>query len=179
MPRTSAGRNTFLVSLGTLTVPAQVDAAQPAGLIDGNAASLSLDTGGNLRTTLTAAGLPAGTGLPVVNLGGIADTLLATGTVTTPGAGAAIATLAIPGAGTYNVLVIAGYGGTAGAVNDMVFKNNGTNVGTALFVLPSTNVQTPTPLVRITATGAINFTVNAIAGGAGVYIASISAVRVS
>lgn len=110
-----------------------------------------------------------------------AETVSATGTVTTPGAGAAIATISnvlLP-AGDYEVEVLCGYGGTAGVVNNMDLRRGGVSIGT-LYVAPVANGTPPRQLRRrVTLDGTQSLTVNAIAAaGAGqVFIASIRATR--
>lgn len=178
MPRFSNVRSLIAVGFGELTLPAQIDVAQPAGLNDGFASSLSMDANGNCRVTLNGASLPGGTILPVNNQNGIADTLAATGAATAPGAGAAIVTLAIPTAGVYDVTVIAALPlGTpvAADLTNMQFRNNAVAVA-----LVFTDAQ-QTPFKRVTVSGAVNLTVNAVAAGtAGVtYLATISATRLS
>ncbi len=107
------------------------------------------------------------------------DSVNAAGSATTPGAGAAIATIAAGSLpkGKYRVRAFPAFGGTAGTVNDMQVKKGATVVGTL-----SVQAATNTPYARqdfdqVTLDGASALTVNAIAGGAGVYLAVITATK--
>lgn len=107
------------------------------------------------------------------------DSVNAVGTATTPGAGAAIATIAAGSLpkGKYRVAVFPAFGGTAGTVNDMQLKKGATVVGTL-----SVQAAVNTPYARqdfeqVTLDGATALTVNAVAGGAGVYLAVITATK--
>lgn len=171
--RTSQFREPFMPLAGIATIPASVAAAPPL-LTDGNEAALCMDVNGNLRVIVLNT-----TAIPVVS--GIGDTLQNAGSAVAPAANGVIVSLAIPGAGVYDVTVLAGYGGTADVVNNMKFENNAVVVG-PLYVTPVINgLPSTTRFQRVTVTGAINLTVNAVAaGGAGsVFIASISATRVA
>lgn len=60
---------------------------------------------------------------PLRKITPVAETLMAgVSSVTAPGAGGAIATLAAPPAGTYNVRVRAGYGGTLDVLNNIELR---------------------------------------------------------
>lgn len=160
----------------TSIFPATVNVADPVGLADLAIVQLSVDSQGRLRTVFS------GTAPQLTVQEGIAESLHAAGTVTAPGAGAAIATLAAPPAGTYEVIVHAGYGSNAGAVNNMELQRQAVAFATPLFVADTAGVAAPVRnKFRITLSGAQNLTVNAIAAGAAgdVYIASITAMRVA
>lgn len=105
---------------------------------------------------------------------------ITSGVVTAPGAGAAIATLAAPAAGTYRVKVTAGVSGAAVAdLNNMRFRRAGVDL---LAQLPhgANGEQEDTDLGEVVLSGAQNLTVEAIgAGTAGVeYNAAIVATQV-
>lgn len=169
--RTSTFREPFMPLAGLAVIPASANAVPPA-LTENNECALSMDLSSNLRTIVLNTG-----GLQVVDIGGVAATITVAGSVTTPGAGVTIASLAVTNGATYAVQVQVGYGATAGALNDMNFQNNASVVG-VLYVIPLANSgPTMTWFTRVTA-GSGPFTVNAIAGGAGVYVASITATRV-
>lgn len=160
---------------GVATTPAEIAAiacvntGDPSGLVDGRIAMLSVDANGNLRVVTKNA-----SAIPVVT--GITDSLGATGTVTGPAAGATIVTLAVP-AGTYKVMTIVGYDGTAGPINDMQLFEGATLVSTLL--TPTSVAVDPVTAVfeRLTAA---SFTIKANAGSAaGVYNAQLVVVRVA
>lgn len=115
-----------------------------------------------------------------IDVGGIAPTLQVAGQATAPGANGAVATLTGLPAGVYSVLVQVGYGTTGGAINDMQLAVGTTVIG-ALYVIPVANSgPTSTWLSRVVvpnANGSIE--VQAVAGAAGVYNASITATRLS
>lgn len=95
----------------------------------------------------------------------IGDSKVAYGTATAPGAGAAVATLAAPGAGKYRIQVIPGYGGTADVLDNMQLQVGATVIG-KLIVQPVANgapVLHVFPRVDVPAGQAI--TVNAVAAG--------------
>lgn len=183
MSNPRVGSSQMMISpRGMNGLPADVNQAQPnfGGANDGAPCALSVDNNGNLRITLNGSNIVGGGSVPVLDQNGLADSLTAAGAVAAPGAGAAIATLAIPaGAAVYDVTIFTalpiGAPVNADAAN-MVFKNNGAAVGNALAC-----DGTITRLGRVTTVGGINFTVNAIAAGtAGVtYLASITAIRIA
>jgi hypothetical protein len=111
----------------------------------------------------------------------MADSLINTGTATAPAAGAAIATIAAPGAGTYYIQVFVAFGGTADVFNNMQLQHGAVVVGT-LYTQGATANGFPTRHVfnRITIAAAEAITVNAIAAGAvgSVYQATIIATRI-
>lgn len=184
MPRGGNGalRELVIALQGALTLPANIDAAQPAGLIDGSPVALSMDTNGNLRVSLTNIGIATGA-VPVVPVY-LADTLAAAtgaGGVIAPAAGAAIATLANVPIGTYDIEVVAGYGTTGDKINNMDFRIGGTVIST-LYVDPAGSSVPVRQQFKRLANGAIqSFTVNAsTAGAAGsVYAAAIFATRIA
>ncbi len=107
------------------------------------------------------------------------DSVNAVGSATTPSAGQAIATIAAANlpAGKYKVLAMPGYGGTAGAINDMQVKKGATVVG-SLSVQAATNTSfARQDFDQVTLDGASALTVNAVAGGAGVYAAVVTATK--
>lgn len=170
--RTSTFREPFMPLAGLAVIPASANGLPPS-LTENNECALSMDLSSNLRVVL-----PASPATSVVDVGGVASTITVVGSVTTPGAGVTIASLAVTNGGVYSVQVLAGYGATAGALNDMNFQNNASIVG-ALYVIPLANAgPTMTWFARVVG-GSGPLTVNAVAGGAGVYVASITATRVS
>lgn len=168
--------SSYIALVGVPTVPGSISAAPPS-YTDGNEGAISLDLNGNTRViVLNTSASP----VVVLPLTGIADTLQVAASAVAPGAGAAVATLAVV-AGTYDVTVLAAYGTTPDVINNMVFKNNGVNVGGPLFVQAVANGQpTPQRFQRLTVAGAVNLTVNAVAaGGAGtIFNAAIFATRI-
>ena len=103
------------------------------------------------------------------------------GTATAPAANAAIATLASANLskGTYEVCVVARYGGTADVIDNMDLRVGGVVV-LVLPVLPIVN-GTPIPLcLTITVDGTQTITVNAVAtGGAGsIFVAHLIAKKI-
>lgn len=103
---------------------------------------------------------------------------------TAPGAGNAIATLAIAETGYYMVDVYVGFGATAEstAFDNFIFLNNGASIGNGMLPVANTaNYQSP--LYRIYAQGVSgnNFSVNtSVAGSAGsIYKACIMATRIA
>lgn len=111
------------------------------------------------------------------NTEGIADSLHAGGKVTAPTLGQAIATLAAPPAGTYEVQVNAWVSASAAAdASNVELRRAGSALYTPLIVATQSSPRT----YRITLNGAQNLTVNAIAAGTAsvVYTAEIVATRV-
>ena len=108
---------------------------------------------------------------------GLADSLHAGGEVTAPAAGAAIATLAAPPAGVYEVQVAVWISAAAAADATNVELRRG---GSALYTPLVVATQFSFRKYRVTLTGSQNLTVNAIAvGTAGViYSAEIVATRI-
>lgn len=100
------------------------------------------------------------------------------GTATAPAAGAAVATLAAPPAGFYEITVLARYGGTADVIDNMELKVGATSI-LVLPVLPVANGSVVPIKVLVKLDGASAVTVNAIAlGGAGsVFVAHIIATK--
>lgn len=109
---------------------------------------------------------------------GLADTLAAAGNVTAPGAGAAIATLAAPPAGAYEIRVSLERGGAASVAADI--GNFAIKKG-ATTLVAAAQAGADIVLERVTLDGASAVTVNAVgAATAGVvYSASIRATRVA
>lgn len=89
------------------------------------------------------------------------------GTVTAPGAGAAIVTIAAASLprGTYRVLVSVGYGGTADVINNMELRK-GTTVISDLYVIATVNGSPVQQEFIVELDGAQALSVNAIAAGA-------------
>ena len=108
---------------------------------------------------------------------GVADSLQAAGEVTAPAAGAAIATLAAPPVGVYDVVLDVWLSAAAAAdASNMKLQRGGADLFSPLFV-----VNNPIEhRYRITLNGSQNLSVVAIAaGGAGVvYCAQITATRI-
>jgi len=101
------------------------------------------------------------------------------GTATAPGAGGTVVGVGQVGSGSnfppglYRLTASAWYGGTAGAADDMKLVAAGAALITNLFVAPTTN-GTPVPrTVLYRLTQAAVFHVEAIAGAAGVYKATL------
>jgi hypothetical protein len=110
----------------------------------------------------------------------VADELVASGVVTAPGAGGAIATLAAPAAGKYRVTVTAGVSGNAVAdLNNMRLRRQGVDV-VAVLAHGSSGAQASTTIDELDLNGAQNLTVEAIgAGTASIeYNAQIEALKI-
>jgi len=108
------------------------------------------------------------------------DSVNAVGTATTPGAGAAIATIAAGSLpkGKYRVSVLPSFGGTGGTANDMQLKKGATVVGTLFTQGATTNTgYARQDFEQVTLDGATALSVNANAGGAGVYNAVLTATK--
>lgn len=109
------------------------------------------------------------------------DSVNAVGTATTPGAGAAIATIAaaVLPKGKYRVSVLPGAGGTGLATaNDMQLKKGATVVGTLFVQGGTTNTgYARQDFEQVSLDGSTALSVNAIAGGAGVYNAVLTATK--
>lgn len=101
-----------------------------------------------------------------VEIGYMADSLVASGVATAPGAGAAIATLAAPPAGKYRVRSYAGAGGAAvGEQNNFRLRRAGVDL---IAVLPhgmNGDFGDVTELERVDLNGSQNLTIEAIAAG--------------
>lgn len=166
---------------GYLDFVATVNAADPAGLTDLTLAMLSVDATGRLRVVATAA---AGATFQVLTTPAQqGDTLSAIARAVAPGAGVAVATLAAPAAGVYDVDIIVGYDAgapAAGEINNMQVQRGGVAFATPLQVLSVINSLVAKKF-QVNFSGAQNMTVNAIAAGtAGVgYSAAIIAKRVA
>ncbi len=177
--RAAPAPGSFIV--GAIVFPATVNVADPAGLTDGNTSTLSLDSAGRLRTLVS----PASGVIFPVNPAVLAQSVGATGRAVTPGAGAAIVTIAagaLP-AGTYDVEAFAQYdvgAPVAAEINNMEFRR-GAVVISALSVLAIINVYSPRRLFRMVMDGATALSINATgAGTAGVgYNAELLATRIA
>lgn len=179
MPRTLDTRG-VMTAAGLLTMPAQIDAADPVGLTDAFESSLSLDQGGNCRIRIGA--VSAGVNVPTIP-GVATGSAGVLGHVVGPGAGAAIATLAALAAGTYDVQVFVLFdvgAPVAADLNNMEFRRDATVI-TSLQVLTVINVYAPARIIRVTLNGAQNISVNATgAATAGVgYSAELIATRIT
>jgi len=110
---------------------------------------------------------------------GFVDTLFGQGSVSAPGAGATIATLAAPPAGTYNLRITLGQG-PAGTIAAADCGNWKITKSGASFIAAGLASNCEIVIDRITLDGATTITVNAlVAATAGVvYTASIKATRV-
>ena len=104
------------------------------------------------------------------------------GTVTTPAANQAIVTVGQPGSGAlwppgnYQVTVGAWYGGTAGAADDMKLVMPSVTTISTLFVPPTVNGSPVLRTFTLKTNAGATFSVQAIAGGAGVYKATLDVV---
>lgn len=161
------------------SLPATVNVADPAGMVDGAISQLSIDATGRLRVIST---FPAGTTFPVLP-SQTGDTIQSTARAVAPGAGVNVLTVAAPPAGTYEVWVSVGYDAGAPAaadINNMDLQRGGVAFATPLQVFSVLNNPNE-KMYRITFSGAQNLTVNAIgAGTAGVgYSASVILKRVA
>jgi hypothetical protein len=110
---------------------------------------------------------------------GIADSAMASGTAATPLAGAAIATIAAPGAGTYEIQATSFVTGAQGTQANMQLQHAAVVVGSLQSVL---NQPVAQRCRRVTVAAAEAITINAIAADATVgvvYAASIVATRVA
>lgn len=176
----SNGGNPGSLIIGAMVFPATVNVADPAGLVDQQAAQLSVDSAGRLRSLITPASGAVFTTQPTSF-----QSVAARATVVAPGAGGAIVTIAAGSlaAGTYDVQVNAIYdvgAPAAGDTNNMEFRR-GAAVITSLQVLPFINLIGIIRLFRMVMDGATALSVNATgAGTAGVgYNATIIASRVA
>jgi len=123
--------------------------------------------------------VPASDFVQAVVTGNTGDSTMAAGTVLNPGAGAAIATIAAPGAGIYEVQLVTFCTGAAGTTNNMELRHGATTVKpSALSNVQGIPVQVTVQRLTVGAGEAIS--VNATAGDAGgaTYVASIIATRV-
>lgn len=167
-----------MTTLGLLTFPAQIDSADPAGLTDGNASSLSLDQTARVRVQL-------GTTIVSVTPGVQASSAAATARAVAPGAGAAVVTIAagsLP-VGLYDIQVFAGFdvgAPVAADIDNMEFRVAATVVS-SLQVFAIINVYGPVRVFRANLSGAQAISVNATAAGtAGVgYNAELIATRIA
>lgn len=170
----------FLSFLGrdgmAAVAPATVNVADPAGLTDLNSAQLSIDAAGRLRVQLTGTTVPVS---PAI----LANSLDARATVVAPGAGGAIATIAAPPAGTYDVQVFVGFdvgAPVAADANNFEFRRGATVVG-GLQAFAVINIYGPVRVFRCVLDGVTAVSVNATgAGTAGVgYNAQLIATRIA
>jgi hypothetical protein len=110
---------------------------------------------------------------------GIADSVMASGSVATPGIGAAIATIAAPGAGTYEIQITSFQTGAQGTQSNMQLQRAAVVIGSLQSVL---GTPVASRVRRVTVGVGEAITVNAIAADATVgviYQASIIATRVA
>lgn len=166
--------------LGTIVFPATVNLADPVGLTDNDLSLLSIDTAGRLRTLAT----PASGAVFPVTPSVLVDSLLVTGRVVAPGAGAVIATIAAPAAGTYDIELRVNYDAGAPAaaeINNFEFREGAAVVG-SIVASPvlHTNVASKVRLRRVL-DGVTNISVNATGAGTAAvgYSAEISAIRIA
>lgn len=98
---------------------------------------------------------------------GIRESVSDVATVTAPGAGAAIVTIASGNLtqGSYRVVVICGYGGTADVINNMELRK-GSTVISDLYVQAVANSNVTVPFERIELDGTQALSVNATLAGA-------------
>lgn len=107
---------------------------------------------------------------------GIKDTVGAAGFAAAPAAGAAIATIAAPGAGIYRVELDTWQAGTP----DALFTNMELRCGARVITkLASAALVAATNVGRLTVATGEAITVNATAIGTGTYIATIQATQVA
>lgn len=114
----------------------------------------------------------------MLSLPGITDTVSAAGQATQPAAGAAVATLAAPGAGIYRVDVTGLQAGTVDTANlaDLELRHGTTVVGK----VPSAAVGLPVTFSRVTVLAGEALTVNATAqpAAAAIMVAALIATRI-
>lgn len=174
----AGGLGTF--ARGTLVFPATVNVADPVGLTDNEVAQLSVDSAGRLRVLAS----PASGAVFPVTPSVLADSLLVTGRAVAPAAGAAIATIVAPAAGTYDIELRVNYDAGAPAaaeINNFEFREGAAVVG-SIIASPvlHTNVASKVRLRRVL-DGVTNISVNATGAGTAAvgYSAEISAIRIA
>lgn len=150
------------------------------------AIALGILNGGWTPTVSLTGAIPAGSAvIGTVKVAGLkgyaAQSLNAAGTATAPAGGAAIATLAAPAAGDYEVSVHVGYGGVADVVNNMQLQKGATVLGVLAFPSVQNTLFPGRTFPRVTLDGATALTINAIAGGAAgtIYLAQIIATQLA
>lgn len=106
------------------------------------------------------------------------DSLQAAGAVLNPGAGAAIATIAAPGAGAYEVQIVTFVTGIQGAQNNMELRHGGTTVkASGLSSVLGVPVQVIQRRLTVGAAEAISINATAADAGGVTYVAAIIATR--
>lgn len=166
-----SGRN----KLAQAAIVAQVNVADPAGMVDLAASFLSMDATGRLRVQGPATGIVV---TPFTGTG--SNSVGATGSAAAPGAGAAIVTIpagSLP-AGTWDIQVFV-YFSVAGTADNAQLQAGATVV--SILSLPASAFnQLPARLFRRTLDGATALSINAIAAdAAGTYRAELIATRVA
>ncbi len=148
--------------------PAMVNVADPAGMTDLKVAQLSIDATGRLRVQASQ-GIPVS---PFIQ----ADCLAAAATTAGPGAGGALATIATPPAGYYQITATV-YFTVVGTVNNAEFREGAAVV--SRLQLPAVVSQIPLVHTFFRALdGATNISINATAADAGgTYSAMLIATR--
>jgi len=109
----------------------------------------------------------------------LADTKTATGVVAGPTAGAAIASLAAPGAGVYEVTIAGVVGGAADADNMQIEKTTPTETVGRMMALPAGSGSLTMTLPRVSLVAGQGLRVIAVAGNAATYVAAIVATRIA
>lgn len=161
--------------IGGIVLPATINVADPAGLTDLQASTLSIDATGRLRVVAT---VPAGVPIPTVP-GITVDSLSARATIAAPGgAGTVLVTIAAPPAGTY-VITATVYFSTAGTKNNAQFQEGATVVSS----LQIPGIANQIPLIHTwtrVLDGATPISITAVAAdAAGVYESMLIATRIA
>lgn len=112
---------------------------------------------------------------------GSADTLAAAGSAVAPASGAAIASIAAPPAGTYEVRTRAGYGSTADVIDGMELRKGATKISNLYVAAAANLIPAEGTFPRVTVDGTQAISINASqAGAAGsVYNAKVVATKLA
>lgn len=124
--------------------------------------------------------VPASDFVQAVVTGNTGDSKMAAGTALNPGAGTAVATIAAPGAGVYEVQIVTFCITAAGTTNNMELRHGATTV-TASALSNVLNLPVQVTVNRLTVGAGEAVSVNATAadaGGGSRYVAAIIATRV-
>lgn len=157
--------------VGQVCGVATINVADPAALPDGFFSTLSIDAVGRLRVQLGSTTLLVSPAITV-------DSLAVRTTTATPGAGGALATIAAPPAGTYDIDASV-YFTVAGTANNAEFREGATVVG-SMQVPPVVNQIPYAHKYRRVLDGATAISINATAAdGVGTYSAMLIATRIA
>lgn len=153
---------------------ATINVADPAALTDLNVSLLSMDAAGRLRSLMT----PAAGSVFSVSPAILVDSLAVRTTTAAPGAGAALATIVAPPAGTYDIQATVSFR-VAGTADNAEFREGAAVV--SQLQLPAVVSQIPlVHLFRLVLNGATNISINATAAdGVGTYSAMLIATRIA